>query len=128
MRIGLITVYVNDQEQARRFYTDVLGLRLKDDAPYGATERWLTVGAPEDAGGPELVLKLADEPARAFQQANRERGQPALSFTTADCQGEYERLTARGVVFTLAPTRMEYGGTDAVFDDGCGNLVNLHQA
>ena len=128
MRIGLITVYVDDQEQARRFYTDVLGLRLKDDAPYGATERWLAVVAPEDAAGPELVLKLADEPARAFQRANRERGQPALSFATADCQREYERLTARGVVFTLAPTRMAYGGTDAVFDDGCGNLVNLHQA
>ena len=73
MRIGLTTVYVHDQEQARRFYTDVLGLRLKDDVPYGATERWLTVVSPEDPAGPELVLKLADESARAFQQANRER-------------------------------------------------------
>jgi catechol 2,3-dioxygenase-like lactoylglutathione lyase family enzyme len=128
MRIGLTTVYVDDQEPARRFSTDVLGLRLKDDVPYDATERWLTVASPEDPAGPELVLKLADEPARAFQQANRERGQPVLSFATADCQREYDRLTARGVEFTLAPTRMAYGGTDAVFDDGCGNLVNLHQA
>jgi hypothetical protein len=71
VRIGLTSVYVDDQEQARRFYTDVLGLRLKDDVPYGATERWLTVVSPEDPGGPELVLKVADEPARAFQQANR---------------------------------------------------------
>jgi catechol 2,3-dioxygenase-like lactoylglutathione lyase family enzyme len=128
MRIGLTSVYVDDQGQARRFYTDVLGLRLKDDVPYGATERWPTVVSPEAPAGPELVRKLADEPARALQQANRERGQPVLSFTTADCQREYERLTARGAVFTLAPTRMAHGGTDAVFDDGCGNLINLHQA
>ena len=128
MRIGLTSVYVDDQERARRFYTDVLGLRLKDDVPSGAAERWLTVVSPEDPAGPELVLKRADAPARASQRANRERGRPVLSFATADCQGEDARPAARGVVFALAPTRVAYGGTDAVFDDGCGNLVTRHQA
>ena len=75
----------------------------------------------------ELVLHLADTPARAFQQASRELGRPVLSLTTDDCQGEAERLKAKGVVFAKEPGRMAYGGMDAVFDDTCGNLINLHQ-
>jgi predicted enzyme related to lactoylglutathione lyase len=127
MRIGLTSVYVDDQDRAERFYTQVLGLQVKASAPYGPNERWLTVVSPEEPDGVELVLHLADEAARAFQQASRERGRPVLSLHTDDCQGEAERLKAKGVVFVKEPGRMPYGGLDAVFDDTCGNLLNLHQ-
>jgi predicted enzyme related to lactoylglutathione lyase len=85
------------------------------------------VVAPEDPDGVELVLHLADAPARAFQQASRQAGRPVLSLRTDDCRGEAERLKAKGVVFVKEPYRMAYGGTDAVFADTCGNLLNLHQ-
>jgi predicted enzyme related to lactoylglutathione lyase len=75
----------------------------------------------------ELVLHLADAPARAFQQASRQAGRPVLSLRTDDCAGEAARLKAKGVVFVKEPSRMAYGGMDAVFDDTCGNLLNLHQ-
>ena len=127
MRIGLVSIYVDDQDRAERFYTEVLGLQVKTSAPYGPGERWLTVVSPEEPAGVELVLHLADAPAQAFQQASRERGRPVLSLRTDDCQGEAERLKAKGVVFVKEPGRMPYGGLDAVFDDSCGNLLNLHQ-
>jgi catechol 2,3-dioxygenase-like lactoylglutathione lyase family enzyme len=127
MRIGLTSVYVDDQDRAERFYTEVLGFQVKSSAPYGPSERWLTVVSPEEPDGVELVLHLADEPARAFQEASRERGRPVLSLRTGDCKGEAERLKAKGVVFVKEPSVMAYGGTDAVLDDTCGNLVNLHQ-
>jgi predicted enzyme related to lactoylglutathione lyase len=127
MRIGLTGIYVDDQDRAERFYTQVLGLQVKASAPYGPNERWLTVVSPKEPDGVELVLHLADEAARAFQQASRERGRPVLSLHTDDCQGEAERLKAKGVVFVKEPGRMPYGGLDAVFDDTCGNLLNLHQ-
>jgi catechol 2,3-dioxygenase-like lactoylglutathione lyase family enzyme len=127
MRIGLVSIYVDDQDQAERFYTQTLGFQVKTSAPYGPEERWLSVVAPEDPAGLELVLHLADDPARAFQAASRERGRPVLSLHTADCQREAERLKAKGVVFVKEPGRMPYGGLDAVFDDTCGNLLNLHQ-
>jgi catechol 2,3-dioxygenase-like lactoylglutathione lyase family enzyme len=127
MRIGLTSIYVDDQDQAERFYTQVLGFKVKTNAPYGPGERWLSLVAPEEPDGVELVLHLADEAARAFQQASRERGRPVLSLHTDDCQGEAERLKAKGVVFVKEPGRMPYGGLDAVFDDTCGNLLNLHQ-
>jgi catechol 2,3-dioxygenase-like lactoylglutathione lyase family enzyme len=114
MRFGLVSVYVDDQDQAERFYTQILGLQVKTSAAYGPEERWLSVVAPEDPDGTELVLHLADAPARAFQQASRQAGRPVLSLRTDDCAGEAERLKA-------------YGGIDAVFDDTCGNLLNLHQ-
>ena len=75
----------------------------------------------------ELVLRLTDDPARAFREASRELGRPVISLTTDECQRDAERLKARGVVFVKEPGRMEYGGMDAVFDDTCGNLVNLPQ-
>ena len=75
----------------------------------------------------QLSLHLTDEPARAFQAAARQLGRPVISLTTDDCAGEAERLKARGVVFVKEPGRMAYGGMDAVFDDTCGNLINLHQ-
>jgi catechol 2,3-dioxygenase-like lactoylglutathione lyase family enzyme len=127
MRIGLTGIYVDDQDQAERFYTEVLGFQVKTSAPYGPQERWLSVVAPEEPDGVELVLHLADASARAFQQASRERGRPVLSLRTDDCQGEAERLKARGVVFVTEPSRRGYGGIDAVFADSCGNLLNLHQ-
>jgi catechol 2,3-dioxygenase-like lactoylglutathione lyase family enzyme len=127
MRIGLASIFVDDQDQAERFYTQVLGLQVKTSAPYGAGERWLSVVAPEDPEGVELVLHLADEPARSFQAASRAVGRPVLSLRTDDCAGEAERLKARGVVFVTEPSRRAYGGMDAVFADSCGNLLNLHQ-
>jgi catechol 2,3-dioxygenase-like lactoylglutathione lyase family enzyme len=127
MRIGLTSIYVDDQDQAEPFYTQVLGLQVKTNAPYGPTEHWLTVVSPEEPDGVELVLHLADEPARAFQQASRQAGRPVLSLRTDDCQREAERLKAKGVVFVKEPYRRDYGGIDAVLDDTCGNLINLHQ-
>jgi predicted enzyme related to lactoylglutathione lyase len=127
MRIGLVSIYVDDQDQAERFYTQVLGFQVKTSAPYGPEERWLSVVAPKDPDGVELVLHLADAPAWAFLAASRERGRPVLSLHTDDCQRDAERLKARGVVFVKEPGRMPYGGLDAVFDDTCGNLLNLHQ-
>jgi catechol 2,3-dioxygenase-like lactoylglutathione lyase family enzyme len=127
MRIGLVSIFVDDQDQAQQFYTQVLGFKVKTSAPYGPDERWLSVVSPEDPDGVELVLHLADEPARAFQAASRAIGRPVLSLRTDDCAGETERLKAKRVVFVKEPGRMAYGGIDAVFDDTCGNLVNLHQ-
>jgi predicted enzyme related to lactoylglutathione lyase len=85
------------------------------------------VVSPDEPDGVELVLHLADEPARAFQRASRELGRPVISLRTDDCQRDAERLKAKGVVFVREPARMDYGGMDAVFDDTCGNLLNLHQ-
>jgi catechol 2,3-dioxygenase-like lactoylglutathione lyase family enzyme len=127
MRIGLTSIYVDDQDQAERFYTQILGLQVKTSAAYGQEERWLSVVAPEDPDGTELVLHLADAPALAFQQARRQQGQPVLSLRVDDCAGEAERLKAQGVVFVKEPGPMPYGGIDAVFADSCGNLLNLHQ-
>jgi catechol 2,3-dioxygenase-like lactoylglutathione lyase family enzyme len=127
MRIRLTGIFVDDQDRAERFYTEVLGFKVKTNAAYGPGERWLTVVAPEEPDGVELVLHLADEPARAFRAASRELGRPVISLRTDDCAGDAERLKARGVVFVKEPGRMDYGGMDAVFDDTCGNLINLHQ-
>ena len=127
MRIGLVGIFVDDQDRAERFYNEVLGLRVKTNAAYGPAERWLTVVSPEEPDGVELVLHLADEPARVFQQASRQAGRPVLSLRTDDCAAEAERLKAKGVVFVKEPWRREYGGIDAVFADSCGNLLNLHQ-
>jgi catechol 2,3-dioxygenase-like lactoylglutathione lyase family enzyme len=127
VRIGLTSIYVDDQDQAERFYTEVLGFQVKTSAPYGPGERWLSVVAPEDPDGVELVLHLADAPARTFQAASRQAGRPVLSLRTGDCAAEAERLKAQGVVFVKEPRRMDYGGLDAVFADSCGNLINLHQ-
>jgi catechol 2,3-dioxygenase-like lactoylglutathione lyase family enzyme len=127
MRIGLTSIFVDDQDQAEQFYTQVLGFQVKTSAPYGPGERWLSVVSPDDPDGVELVLHLADEPARVFRQASRAAGRPLFSLRTDDCRRDAERLKAKGVVFVKDPARMDYGGMDAVFDDTCGNLVNLHQ-
>jgi catechol 2,3-dioxygenase-like lactoylglutathione lyase family enzyme len=127
MRIGLTGIFVDDQDKAERFYTEVLGFKVKTSAPYGPGERWLTVVSPEEPDGVELVLHVPDEPARVFRAASRKLGRPVISLRTDDCRRDAERLKAKGVVFVREPTRMDYGGMDAVFDDTCGNLINLHQ-
>jgi catechol 2,3-dioxygenase-like lactoylglutathione lyase family enzyme len=127
MRIGITGIFVDDQDRAERFYTEMLGLQIKTNAPYGPDERWLTVVSPEEPDGVELALHLTDEPARAFRETSRAMGRPVFSLRTDDCRRDAERLKAKGVVFVREPARREYGGMDAVFDDTCGNLVNLHQ-
>src|SRR6266540_4973123 len=124
MRIGVIEVFVDDQDKARAFYTEILGFEVRDDARYSDTARWLTVVSPEDRDGTQLLLTPVHPAAEALQRARRDAGTPALSFTTDDCRRTYEELIARGAEFRSEPQQRPYGGTDAVFDDGCGNLLN----
>ena len=127
MRIRLTSLFVDDQDKALKFYTETLGFQVKTDAAYGPEDRWLSVVSPEDPDGTELLLQHPGEAARRLQESDFAAGQPATAFATDDCRREYRRLSERGVTFTLEPTRMPYGGTDAVLDDGCGNLICLHQ-
>jgi catechol 2,3-dioxygenase-like lactoylglutathione lyase family enzyme len=124
MRIVLTSVLVDDQEKALRFYTEVLGFVKKHDVPMGE-HRWLTVVSPEDPDGPELVLEPDAHPAvRPFKRALVEDGIPFTSFAVADVHAEYERLRAAGVRFTQPP--LDLGPvTTAVFDDTCGNLIQI---
>ena len=129
MKIGLTSIMVDDQEKALQFYTEVLGFVKKFDVPMDGENRWLTVVSPDGPEGIELLLEPMGIPAaRVFQQALFEAGIPYTSFSSDDLQAEYERLKQAGVVFRMEPTKMEYGGTDAMFEDGCGNLINIHQA
>src|ERR1700761_1030588 len=104
MKIKVTSVYVDDQEKALRFYTDVLGFAKKADFSNGPF-RWLTVASPEDADGTELQLALNTSPAaKAYQQALFQQGQPATMFFTDDINGDCERIKARGAEFTMPPT------------------------
>jgi predicted enzyme related to lactoylglutathione lyase len=126
MKIKLTTVYVDDQEKALRFYTDVLGLTKKADFSNGPY-RWLTVVSPEAPDGVELQLALNDNPAaKAYQQALFQQGQPAIMFFTEDVKGDYERVKGRGAEFKMTPTEVT-GSTIAQLHDGCGNLVQITQ-
>ena len=126
MKIKLTSVYVDDQEKALRFYTQVLGLTKKADVSRGPF-RWLTVASPEEANGTELQLALNDNPAaKAYQQAMFQQGQPAAMFFTDDVKGDYERIKARGAEFTMPPTEVT-GATIAQLNDTCGNLVQITQ-
>ena len=126
MRIKLTSIYVDDQEKALRFYTDVLGFVKKADVSQGGY-RWLTVASPEEPDGTELQLALNDNPAaRAYQQAMLAQGQRAVMFYTDDVQADYERIKARGAEFTMPPTQVT-GSTIAILNDTCGNLVQLTQ-
>ena len=126
MRISLASLFVEDQDKALAFYTDVVGFRRKQDIPMGQY-RWLTVESPEGVHGVELVLEpMAFEPARTYQQALFAAGIPATAFLTDDIAAEHARLRARGVVFRGEPQRM--GPVTVVsFEDTCGNLINLVQ-
>ena len=126
MKIYISSVYVDDQEKALRFYTEVLGFVKKIDVPAGEY-RWLTVVSPEESDGTELLLEHSDNPAtKAFKRALYEQGIPLASFAVEDIREEYERMRELGVDFAVEPTEMG-SVTVAVFDDTCGNLIQLVQ-
>lgn len=128
MRITLTSVPVDDQDKAERFYTDVLGFVKRHDVPVGGGGRWLTVVSPQDPDGAELLLEPSGHPAvEPFKEALVADGIPFTQFTVDDVQAEYERLRGVGVRFTQEPADMG-GVTTAVFDDTCGNLIQIiHQ-
>jgi predicted enzyme related to lactoylglutathione lyase len=124
MKIKITSIYVNDQEKALRFYTEVLGFVKKSDFTQGPF-RWLTVASAEEPDGTELQLALNDNPAaRAYQQAMFEQGQPAAMFYVDDVQREYDRMKALGAEFTM-PTTKVTGSTIAKLNDTCGNLIQI---
>ena len=126
MKIKVTSLYVDDQEKALRFYTEVLGFAKKADFNNGAF-RWLTVASPEDMDGIELQLALNDNPAaKAYQQAIFQQGQPAIMFFTDDVKGDYERIKARGGEFTMPPTDVT-ASIIAMLKDTCGNVIQLTQ-
>jgi len=126
MKIKLTSVYVDDQDRALKFYTEVLGFTQKTDFSQGPF-RWLTVASPEDPEGTELQLALNSNPAAAaYQQAIFQQGQPAAMFFTDDIKGDYERIKARGAQFTMPPTDVT-ASTIAMLNDTCGNLIQLTQ-
>ncbi|WP_019143251.1 VOC family protein [Noviherbaspirillum massiliense] len=126
MQITLASILVEDQERALAFYTSILGFEKKHDIPMGEF-RWLTVCSPEGATGVELVLEPMEfPPSRIYQKALFEAGIPATAFITNDISAEYSRLKERGVQFRGGPKSM--GPVTAVlFEDSCGNLINLVQ-
>ena len=124
MKIKVMSVYVDDQEKALRFYTEVLGFVKKTDFSQGPF-RWLTVASPEEPEGTELQLALNNNPAaRTFQQAIFQQNQPAVMFFTSDLQADYERMKARGAEFTMAPTDVT-ASRIAMLNDTCGNLIQI---
>jgi catechol 2,3-dioxygenase-like lactoylglutathione lyase family enzyme len=127
MRINITSVYVDDQDKALAFYTDVLGFVKKTEVPVGE-HRWLTVVSPESPDSVELLLEPTGHPAaKVYKAALVDDGIPFTSFAVDDVQAEYERLTNLGVVFTQKPLDMG-PVTTAVFDDTCGNLIQIaHQ-
>jgi predicted enzyme related to lactoylglutathione lyase len=126
MKIKLTNVYVDDQEKALRFYTEVLGFTKKADFSQGPF-RWLTVASPEEPEGTQLQLALNNNPtAKAYQQAMFQQGQPAAMFFTDDVKGDYERIKARGAEFTMPPTEVT-GSTIAQLNDTSGNIIQITQ-
>jgi predicted enzyme related to lactoylglutathione lyase len=124
MRINLTSVFVDDQRAALAFYTDVLGFTKHRDIPLGAAS-WLTVVSPESPDGPELLLEPAGHPAvKPYRDALAEDGIPLAQFAVDDVAAEHERLTRKGVVFTQPPTDVG-SAIIAVFDDTCGNLIQI---
>jgi predicted enzyme related to lactoylglutathione lyase len=126
MKIKLLTVHVNDQDKALRFYTEVLGFQKKTDITQGPY-RWLTVISPDDPGGAELQLALSDDPAaKAYQEARFEKSEPAVMFHSDDVQADHERIKARGGEFTMPPTDVT-ASVIAMLNDTCGNIVQITQ-
>ena len=126
MKIKLTTIYVDDQDKALRFYTEVLGFTKHADFSKGPF-RWLTVVSPEQPDGTELQLALNDNPAaRAFQQAMFQQGDPAAMLFTEDLQADCERMQARGAEIVMPPTDVT-GSKIAKVTDGCGNLLQITQ-
>ena len=126
MKIKLTSVYVDDQEKALHFYTDILGFAKKADFSNGPY-RWLTVGSADEPDGTQLQLALNNSPAaKAYQQALFQQNQPAANFFTDDVKADYERIKAHGAEFTMPPTAVT-GSTIAMLNDTCGNLIQLTQ-
>jgi predicted enzyme related to lactoylglutathione lyase len=126
MKIKLTSVHVDNQENALRFYTDVLGFVKKTDFSQGSY-RWLTVASPEDPDGTELQLALNNNPAaKAYQQALFQQSQPAAMFFSDDVQADYERMKARGAEFTVPPKDVT-GSKIAMLKDTCGNIIQVTQ-
>ncbi|MCA0971853.1 VOC family protein [Halobacillus litoralis] len=127
MKIIVTSIFVEDQDHALNFYSETLGFVKKQDVPLGH-HRWITVASPEEEGGTELLLEPNDHPAsKEFQQKIFSEGIPATMFGVENVYEEYERLTEKGVQFTMKPAEMG-GVTLAVFDDTCGNLIQItHQ-
>ena len=126
MKIKLMTVYVDDQDKALRFYTAVLGFAKKTDFSQGPY-RWLTLASAEEPDGAELQLERNDNPAaKAFQQARFQQGQPAAMFYTDDVRRDCERMKTVGAEFTMPPTKVT-GSTIAMVNDTCGNLIQIAQ-
>ena len=126
MRITLTGVFVGDQDEALRFYTETLGFVKKHDVPVGEF-KWLTVVSPDDPDGTELLLEPNENPvAQEYQKGIFDQGIPAASFSVTDIRAEYEKLKSLGVAFTMEPTELP-NVTIAVFDDTCGNLIQIMQ-
>lgn len=126
LQIKLTTIYVDDQDKALRFYTDVLGFAKKDDVTNGGY-RWLTVMSPGDTEGGALQLAQNGDPAaKALQDAMFQHSQPATMFYTSDVKADYERIKAKGAEFTMPPTDITYA-TIAMLKDTCGNLIQITQ-
>lgn len=124
MRVNLASIFVSDQAKALEFYTTKLGFEKKTEIPMGEVS-WLTVVSPEERDGVELVLEPAGHPAVGpFRDALVADGIPFTSFAVNDVQAEYDRLVGLGVAFTQPPTAMG-PVTTAVFDDTCGNLIQI---
>jgi len=124
MRIHIASVYVDDQDRALAFYTEVLGFVKKTELPAGEA-KWLTVVSPQEPDGVELLLEPSFHPAVvSFQRALADDGIPYTSFAVDDVEREYERLKGLGVMFTQEPSQMG-PVTTAVFDDTCGNLIQI---
>ena len=124
MKIKLTSVFADNQDKALKFYTEVLGFVKKNEMP---EIRWLTVVSPEEPDGAELLLEPNDNPAaKAFQEAIFRQGIPAASFAVEDIRKEYDRMKKLGAAFSTEPTRMGEA-TAAVFEDTCGNLIQLYQ-
>jgi catechol 2,3-dioxygenase-like lactoylglutathione lyase family enzyme len=124
VRISLTSVFVDDQAKARTFYTDVLGFQKRHDVPLG-DNFWLTVVSPSQPDGPELLLEPAGHPAvKPYRDALLADGIPLAQFAVDDVEAEYDRLRAAGVEFTQPPTDLGTV-TTAVFDDTCGNLIQI---
>jgi predicted enzyme related to lactoylglutathione lyase len=126
MKIKVTSIYVDDQEKALRFYTEVLGFAKKTDFSQGPF-RWLTVASPEDPNSTELQLALNNNPAaKTYQQAMFQQGEPAAVFYTDDVQADCERMKARGAEFTMPPKDVT-ASKIAMLRDTCGNLIQVTQ-
>jgi catechol 2,3-dioxygenase-like lactoylglutathione lyase family enzyme len=128
IKIKLTSVSIDDYDKALKFYTEVMGFQLKRDIPLGEGARWITVVSPEEPNGTELLLEPnASYPAmKALKESLVKDGIPFTAFQVNNVQEEYERMRERGVEFTMEPTNMGMT-TAAIFDDTCGNLIEIYQ-